>query len=59
MSTLQNEMILESIFDEVVTEWINDLSFVAEILGRPLTENDLHLPGVETEVMKRFEDMCQ
>ena len=57
MSHAVNDEILERLYEEVVTEMIDGLSFVAEILNRPVTENDLYEPTVEAEVMKRFEDM--
>ena len=57
MSHAVNDEILETLYEEVVTEMIDGLSFVAEILNRPVTEADLYEPTVESEVMKRFEDM--
>ena len=57
MSHAVNDEILERLYEEVVTEMIDGLSFVAEILNRPVTENDLYEPTVEAEVMKRFEAM--
>jgi len=57
MSHPANTELLETLYEEVTTEWINDLSFVAEILNRPLTEDDLYTQGVEAEVYKRFEAM--
>ena len=57
MSHPANTELLETLYEEVTTEWINDLSFVAEILNRPLTEDDLCTQGVEAEVYKRFEAM--
>ena len=57
MSHAVNDEILERLYEEVVTEMIDGLSFVAEILNRPVTENDLYEPTVEAEVMKRFENM--
>ena len=55
MSHPDNDEILETLHEEVVSEWINDLSCFYEWLGRPLTEDDLYTRGVEAEVMKRFE----
>ena len=55
MSHPVNDEILETLHEEVVSEWINDLSCFYEWLGRPLTEDDLYTRGVEAEVMKRFE----
>ena len=55
MSHAVNDEILERLYEEVVTEMIDGLSFVAEILNRPVTENDLYEPTVEAEVMRRFE----
>ncbi len=57
MSHPVNDEILENLYDEVVAEWIKDLSCFYEWLGRPLTEDDLYTEGVEAEVMKRFEAM--
>lgn len=57
MSHAVNDELLETLHEEVTTEWINDLSFVAEILNRPLTEDDLYQEGLYNEVMKRFEAM--
>ena len=57
MSHAANTELLETLYEEVTTEWINDLSFVAEILNRPVTEDDLYQEGLYTEVMKRFEAM--
>ena len=57
MSHPANTELLETLHEEVTTEWINDLSFVAEILNRPLTEDDLYQEGLYNEVMKRFEAM--
>ena len=57
MSHPVNDEILETLYEEVVSEWINDLSCFYEWLGRPLTEDDLYTRGVEAEVMKRFEAM--
>ena len=55
MSHPVNDEILETLHEEVVSEWIEDLSCFYEWLGRPLTEDDLYTRGVEAEVMKRFE----
>ena len=57
MSHAVNDEILENLYEEVVNEMIDGLSFVAEILNRPVTENDLYEPSVEAEVMRRFEAM--
>ncbi len=57
MSHPVNDEILETLYEEVVAEWIEDLSCFYKWLGRPLTEDDLYTRGVEAEVMKRFEDM--
>ena len=57
MSHPVNDEILERLYDEVVAEWIEDLSCFYEWLGRPLTANDLYTKGVEAEVMKRFEEI--
>ena len=57
MSHPVNDEILETLYDEVVAEWIEDLSCFYEWLGRPLTADDLYTRGVEAEVMRRFEAM--
>ena len=57
MSHAVNDEILETLHEEVVTEWIDSLSCFAEVIGRPIEEDDLHEAGVEAEVMKRFEAM--
>ena len=54
MSHPQNNQILERLHEEVVAEMIEGLSFVAEINGRPVTEDDLYQPSVEAEVRKRL-----
>ena len=46
MSHPVNDEILETLYEEVVSEWINDLSCFYEWLGRPLTEDDLYTRGV-------------
>ena len=38
MSHPVNDEIPETLYEEVVSEWINDLSCFYEWLGRPLTE---------------------
>ena len=60
MSCLQNETILETIYDEVWEEYR---------LKNNLTDNQLYtleqnsltgtIPEIEIETNKRFEDMCQ
>ena len=57
MSHAVNTEILESLHEEVVSEWIANNWRFAKCIGRPLTEDDLHTAGVEAEVMKRFEAM--
>jgi len=57
MSHAVNDEILETLHEEVVTEWIESLSCFAEVIGRPIEEEDLYEAGVEAEVMKRFEAM--
>ncbi len=57
MSHAVNDEILENLYEEVIAEWIKDLTPFYGWLGRPLTENDLYTRGVEAEVMKRFEAM--
>ena len=57
MSHAVNDEILETLYDEVVAEWIADNWRFAKCIGRPLTEDDLHAAGVEAEVMRRFEEL--
>ena len=54
MSNLQNTEILEKLHEEVVAEWTEGLSWVTEIIGKPVT---LHQPSVEAEVRRRFEEL--
>ena len=56
MSCLQNEMILETIYDEVVEESINNL---IKLGFKGITEEDLNQELISQTVQQRFEDMCQ
>ena len=56
MSCIQNEMILETIYDEVVEESINNL---IKLGFKDITEEDLDQELISQTVQKRFEDMCQ
>ena len=49
-----NDDILEKLHEEVVAEWTEGLSWVTEIIGKPVT---LHQPSVEAEVRRRFEEL--
>ena len=64
MSNLQNDQILERLYEEVTEEWLdnirkNRLSYTK--YGKPYipVASDLDQYEVETEVRKRFEDLCQ
>tara|TARA_R100001509_G_scaffold6822_1_gene4015 strand:- start:365 stop:559 length:195 start_codon:yes stop_codon:yes gene_type:complete len=64
MSNLQNDQILERLYEEVTEEWLdnirkNRLSYTK--YGKPYipVASDLDQDEVETEVRKRFEDLCQ
>ena len=56
MSCLNNESILETIYDEVVEESINNL---IKLGFKDITESDLDQELLSQTVYKRFEDMCQ
>ena len=56
MSSLHHEAILETIYDEVVEESINNL---IKIGFKDITEEDLDQELISQTVQKRFEDMCQ
>ena len=60
MSTLANESLLESIYDEVWVEYAkaNDLTF--EQLDALDQGSELgYLPEIANEAQKRFDDLCQ
>ncbi len=56
MSTLHHEAILESIYDEVVEESINNL---IKLGFKGITEADLDQELLSQTVHQRFEDLCQ
>ena len=56
MSCLNNESILETIYDEVVEESINNL---IKLGFKDITESDLDQDLLEQTTRQRFEDMCQ
>ena len=60
MSCLQNEMILENIYDEVWEEYRLKNNLTDDQLYT-LEQNSLTgtLPEIELETNKRFEDMCR
>ena len=60
MSCLQNEIILENIYDEVWEEYRLKNNLTDDQLYT-LEQNSLTgtLPEIEIETNKRFEDMCQ
>ena len=60
MSCLQNETILETIYDEVWEEYRLKNNLTDDQLYR-LEQNSLTgtIPEIEIETNKRFEDMCQ
>ena len=55
MSTLHHEAILETIYDEIVVESINNLAKH----GIFTTESELDSESIIKEVYRRFEDLCQ
>ena len=64
MSNYQNTELLERLYEEVIEEWLNNirknkLSYTK--YGKPYipVASDLDKDEVETEVRKRFEDLCQ
>ena len=60
MSCLQNEIILENIYDEVWEEYRLKNNLTSDQLYT-LEQNSLTgtLPEIELETNKRFEDMCR
>ena len=56
MSCIQNEMILENIYDEVVEESINNL---IKLGFKGITEEDLDQGLISQTVQQRFEDLSQ
>ena len=56
MSCLNNESILETIYDEVVEESINNL---IKLGFKGITESDLDQDQLEQTTRQRFEDLCQ
>ena len=56
MSCLQNEMILETIYDEVVEESINNL---IKLGFKGITYEDLDQELIYKTVQQRFEDLSQ
>ena len=60
MSCLQNELILENIYDEVWEEYRLKNNLTDDQLYT-LEQNSLTgtIPEIEIETNKRFEDMCQ
>ncbi len=55
MSTLHHEAILETIYDEIVVESINNLAKH----GIFVDESELDTESITNEVYRRFEDLCQ
>ena len=60
MSTLQNEMILENIYDEVWEEYRKNHNLTLDELYT-LEQNSPTgvIQSIEDETNKRFEDLCQ
>ena len=60
MSCLQNEMLLENIYDEVWEEYRKNNKLTSDQLYT-LEQNSPTgvIQSIETETNKRFEDMCQ
>ncbi len=55
MSCLQNEIILENIYEEIVAESIKNLS----AFGIYVTVSELDHYSIDKEVYNRFEDLSQ
>lgn len=55
MSVLHHESILESLYDEVVAESLENLRKE----GFNVSESDLDQKLIENTVYKRFEDLCE
>ena len=60
MSTLQNETILENIYDEVWEEYRIKNNLTSDQLDAIDQNSDLgYLPVIANEAQKRFEDLIQ
>ena len=60
MSTLQNETILENIYDEVWEEYRIKNNLTSDQLDAIDQNSDLgYLPVIADEAQRRFEDRCQ
>ncbi len=53
MSCLQNEILLETLYEEIVTESLQNLK---QIGFKDVKESDLDFDSIQQEVMKRFEE---
>ena len=60
MSCLQNETLLETIYDEVWIEYRNKNNLTDDQLYA-LEQNSINgiIPEIEAETTRRFDDMCQ
>ena len=60
MSNIQNEIILENLYDEVWIEYRNKNNLTDDQLYA-LEQNSINgiIPEIEAETTRRFDDMCQ
>jgi len=60
MSNLQNEIILENLYDEVWIEY-RDKNNLTDDQLYALEQNSINgiIPEIEAETTRRFDDMCQ
>ena len=59
MSCLQNEMILESLFDEVWEEFRVSNKLTVEMMNELCSISKGTVDALEKTTQKRFEDLCQ
>ena len=60
MSNIQNEIILENLYDEVWIEY-RDKNNLTDDQLYALEQNSINgiIPEIESETTRRFDDMCQ
>tara|TARA_A100001388_G_scaffold127186_1_gene94164 strand:+ start:4952 stop:5134 length:183 start_codon:yes stop_codon:yes gene_type:complete len=60
MSNIQNEIILENLYDEVWIEY-RDKNNLTDDQLYALEQNSINgiIPEIEAETTRRFDDMCQ
>ena len=60
MSTLQNEILLENLYDEVWEDYRKEHNLTDDQLYA-LEQNSINgiIPEIEAETTRRFDDMCQ